>query len=270
MNQRVITGALLVIGLILVLWLGGTVFSVAICLAFVLAVREELQALEHAGYKPVHWVSYAYLLLSAPMAMVYSYVGIMPILTLCAFCGLIQVMRRPNPDLTDVMVTALPMLTVVTPAICIMGLATVEPRSLQLYFIVLLFALSSLGDIFAYEVGSRIGGKKLCPKISPKKTISGSIGGLVGSIFSAVLVGWIFQTLSPNVVFPPLWANLLVGLCGGVAGQTGDLFASLVKRHCGVKDFGNLLPGHGGALDRLDSIIFTAIVVYCYQVIFMM
>ena len=60
---------------------------------------------------------------------------------------------------------------------------------------------------------------------------------------------------------------MLIGLVGGIAGQVGDLFASLIKRHCGIKDFGSLFPGHGGMLDRMDSILFTSVVVYCFWMI---
>ena len=63
---------------------------------------------------------------------------------------------------------------------------------------------------------------------------------------------------------PPLWHFPILGLLGGVAGQMGDLFASLVKRHCGIKDFSNMLPGHGGMMDRLDSVYWTAIIIYVY------
>ena len=85
----------------------------------------------------------------------------------------------------------------------------------------------------------------------------------------AWLVGDVFARVLPTQAFPPMWANILVGVVGGVAGQMGDLFASMVKRHCGIKDFGTLFPGHGGMLDRMDSILFTAIIVYSYRVIVM-
>ena len=64
--------------------------------------------------------------------------------------------------------------------------------------------------------------------------------------------------------FPPFWADMAVGLIAGLAGQLGDLFASMVKRHCRIKDFSHIFPGHGGMLDRMDSIVFAMIVIYCY------
>ncbi len=98
--------------------------------------------------------------------------------------------------------------------------------------------------------------------------MAGSIGGLVGSIVCAVVAGRIFAACFPgDTSLPPVWGDMLCGLFGGLAGQMGDLFASMVKRHCKVKDFGHIFPGHGGMMDRLDSIVFTAIIVYSYRVI---
>ena len=267
MIQRTITGVLLIAGLAVLLYFGGWVFVTAAGLIFSFAIYEELNALTAGGHQPVRWVSYATLIISAPVVMMYSYVAIMPILTLFSFCALLQIMRRDQPDLVDVMVSVLPMLSLVLPGMCIFALAATEPRSVQLFLLVMLFAIAVAGDTFAYYVGSRIGGPKLCPNISPKKTLSGAVGGLMGSMLFAVITGAIFSAAVPAIIFPPLWANLLVGVFGGLAGQVGDLFASMVKRHCNIKDFSDLLPGHGGIMDRLDSLIFTAIVIYFYRIV---
>ena len=108
-----------------------------------------------------------------------------------------------------------------------------------------------------------------CPPVSPNKTISGAIGGLVGSLVASLLVGLIawWLAVASRAVLPEWWHYVLLGLVGGVAGQLGDLFASLIKRHCGIKDFSNLFPGHGGMLDRMDSIIFMAVVMFCYRLL---
>ena len=100
---------------------------------------------------------------------------------------------------------------------------------------------------------------KLCPKISPKKTIEGSIGGILGAILLCGLFGWIFVR--------PLFIHcLILGAMGGVITQFGDLTASIFKRHMGIKDYGKLIPGHGGIMDRFDSILFAAPMVYYYIV----
>jgi len=120
------------------------------------------------------------------------------------------------------------------------------------------FAMVFMGDTGAYFSGKAIGGPKLYPLISPKKTVAGGLGGLVasmagGAIFAAVLV--------PAV---PWWQGVLVGMTCGLFGQIGDFAESLLKRAGGRKDSGNLLPGHGGLLDRVDGLLFAGTVVFAW------
>ena len=253
MIQRCITGAVLVALLAGVLFVGSWLFALAAFLCLSLALYEELTALSRGGHYPVWWTSFAGLAISVPLMMFYSSLVIIPILALLSFIVLLVVMRRENPDLVDICMSELPMLTVVLPGMCLFGILDTEPRSLQALLLVLVFAIAVGGDTFAYFVGSAIGGPKLCPHISPNKTVVGAR---------------IFTLCFPDFSgFPPIWADMLCGLFGGIAGQMGDLFASMVKRHCKIKDFGHIFPGHGGMLDRLDSIVFTAIIVYSYRVI---
>ena len=269
MTQRIITGALLVIALAAVLFLGGWYFAAAALVAVILCIYEELRALRQHGHHPVGWTSYVALVISVPLMMYYSSVVIIPTLTIVSFCVLLVIMRRDEPTLTDVMVSLLPMLTLVLPGMCLFGILDVPLRRMQAMLLTMVFAIAVGGDTFALFVGTWIGGKKLCPKISPHKTVAGAIGGLAGSVLLAWLTGHIFATVLPTQAFPPAWGNILVGVIGGVAAQMGDLFASMVKRHCNIKDFGTLFPGHGGMLDRMDSILFAAIIVYSYRVIVM-
>lgn len=111
-------------------------------------------------------------------------------------------------------------------------------------------------DIFAYFGGYFFGKNKLCPKISPKKTREGSVCGTLGSVVFSMLFGWFFMDHSL------LWVCFLIGLLGGIVSQLGDLTASIFKRKMGIKDYGTLIPGHGGILDRFDSVLFTAPMVY--------
>ena len=105
-------------------------------------------------------------------------------------------------------------------------------------------------DAFAYFVGSAIGSHKLAPRISPNKSVEGFVGGLVGSVLVWVLLGIFVLTSLPLPVVA------LFGLVVGVVGVVGDLFESRLKRGAGVKDSGNVIPGHGGLLDRSDSMLF--------------
>lgn len=268
MVQRTITGTILVSLLCIVLYVGGWLYALTAFVCLTLALSEELTAISRGGHHPVWWTSFAGLVISVPLMMQYSSLVIIPILSLLSFCVLFAVMRRDDPDLVDIMVSILPMLTLVLPGMCLFGILDTEPRSLQALLMVLVCVIAIGGDTFAYFVGSAVGGPKLCPHISPNKTVAGAIGGLLGSILCAILAGRVFTWCFPGFAgFPPVWADALCGLFGGMAGQMGDLFASMVKRHCKVKDFGHIFPGHGGMLDRLDSIVFTAIIVYCYRAI---
>ncbi len=123
--------------------------------------------------------------------------------------------------------------------------------------------ISAFGcDTGAYFTGYFVGKKKLCPALSPKKTIEGAIGGTIISVLLCLLYGaWI------NKYHPVADANILllcglVGFVGSIFSQVGDLAASSIKRQVGIKDYGNLMPGHGGVLDRFDSVIMTAPVLY--------
>ena len=117
-------------------------------------------------------------------------------------------------------------------------------------------------DTFAYFIGKTWGRHKLAPDISPKKTVEGAIGGLVGAAVISVLAVWLFG-LPVNYGIA-----VVLGILISIFGQVGDLFESLFKRNMGVKDSGNSLPGHGGFLDRIDSIVFTGVFVYYYVVLF--
>jgi phosphatidate cytidylyltransferase len=127
-------------------------------------------------------------------------------------------------------------------------------------WIFLLCAVVFAGDTAALYAGTLWGRHKLCPSISPGKTVEGALGGLVANL----LVG-----IAGKILFLPgvEWATcLLFSIGAGLAGQVGDLFESELKRVAGIKDSGNLLPGHGGVLDRIDALLFAAPVAYAVRV----
>lgn len=126
------------------------------------------------------------------------------------------------------------------------------------YIYLLIFIGAWLTDTFAYFTGRLFGKHKLAPDISPKKTIEGSIGGTVfcsiGFVVMGAIVGAIAPETSPNYLYLAISGLIIAGIS-----QAGDLIMSAIKRHYGVKDFGNILPGHGGMLDRMDSILSVSI-----------
>lgn len=123
--------------------------------------------------------------------------------------------------------------------------------------IIMVLLITKLGDIGAYLIGTRFGKTPLIPRISPKKSVEGAVGGLIFSILGA-LASKVFLDLSYLHV-------ICIGIFFGVLGQLGDLSESLMKRDCQVKDSGNIFPGMGGVLDLMDSFIFTAPVFYFYM-----
>lgn len=137
--------------------------------------------------------------------------------------------------------------------------------------VIVLFGLGYgwLGDSMAYTFGKAFGKKKLCPKISPNKTILGAVCGVTITTIVSVILFFIYSTYCSNEsifygknTLGNLMVMVVVGLVGSVIGVVGDLALSYVKREAGVKDFSNIMPGHGGALDRMDNIFFTSAYTY--------
>lgn len=133
----------------------------------------------------------------------------------------------------------------------------------SLYLILLGFGFAWGGDSAAYLVGVRFGKHKLAPRVSPNKTIEGAIGALFGSMLLGCLFTWIYSMLLPMIegetaamIGPSSYLTVCgVGLVASVLGMMGDLFTSAIKRQCGIKDYGSIFPGHGGILDRFDSVL---------------
>lgn len=267
MAQRLITASFMVIFGILVLYFGGTVFAAGAILCFIFALREEYHALSVAGHRPISWPTWIAMIICVPMAAIIKRPVFAPILMVTCLLTIALVIFRNDPHLEDGLMSLVPLFSVLLPGLCIVSLSLIEPLSLQRTLIGLLIVVPVFGDTFAYFVGRHFGGPKLCPAVSPNKTISGAIGGLTGSVAGAMLVCLIaFLICAPTThpLLPSWWECLLIGFFGGIASQLGDLFASLIKRHCNIKDFSNMFPGHGGMMDRLDSLLFMAIVIFVY------
>ena len=268
MRQRIITGALLILLLVVLLCLPGWCMGLAtlICIGF--ATWEEYHALTLAGHRPVSWPAWVVLVGSVPLTSVFGARLMVPMMAAALFLMSVQIIFREEPDLTDLSMSSLPILTVVLPGLSLVALSLTEQKAVEVVLLALVFAVPLFGDTMALFVGSAVGGKKLCPPVSPHKTVAGAIAGLAGSMTASMIVfglSAVFCNEATLARLPHWWTYLLLGLIGGIVGQIGDLFASLVKRHSGIKDFSNLFPGHGGMLDRLDSVLFMAVLVFCYR-----
>ena len=264
MKQRTVTGILLGLAALVLVWIGGTVLSVVVAAMICLGIYEEFHALTLAGHRPVSWPTWAGIAL---IVLTGGGKVMLPLLLVVCLLTMACVIFRKDPRLEDAAMSLLPLFTVLLPGMSIISLVHVWPRQLQWTLFALLVAVPCMGDICAMQIGSRVGGPKLCPAVSPNKTVSGAIGGLCGSVLASVIVGVAAGLLCQSEIramLPPWPACLLLGLIGGAVSQLGDLCFSLIKRHSGIKDFSHLFPGHGGMLDRLDSILFMAMVVFSY------
>lgn len=136
------------------------------------------------------------------------------------------------------------------------------------YLVWLIFLCSWGCDTCAYCVGMLIGKHKMAPILSPKKSIEGAIGGVIGAALLTILYGFIFQN-KMGTTSVEIWTMALICAVGAVISMIGDLTASAIKRNYEIKDYGTLIPGHGGIMDRFDSVIFTAPIIYYLALYFM-
>ncbi len=143
----------------------------------------------------------------------------------------------------------------------------IEPYYGMLILLLLIFLPAMFSDTFAYFFGMALGKRKLCPAISPKKTVVGCVAGIAGGVVAALIIWLVFD----NMIYinghylsamAPLASYMIAGAVLAGVSQLGDLSASYLKRALNIKDFGKLLPGHGGVVDRMDSIIFCIPVVF--------
>lgn len=134
---------------------------------------------------------------------------------------------------------------------------------------VLTVGVAWFSDGGAYFAGVFLGKHKLCPKVSPKKTVEGFIGGLIVGTLSAILIGYVYSFIYKAYDNPFNYAELaIMGFLGSLISVLGDLTFSQIKRACGIKDYGSIFPGHGGVLDRFDSVVFISPLMYLFALYF--
>jgi phosphatidate cytidylyltransferase len=243
---------------------------VLVCLLSIVAAYEMLAA-EGGPDMARHWTGLAGLMAVCTVLTVYwqderfaslslALLGRGAVLALLLALCVTSVIRYDKGKaitLADILVIALCGVVIPLALSSLVGLRLLEGGQ-ALVLVPLVAAFCS--DTMALFAGMLFGRRKLAPRVSPKKTIEGSVGGLLGGVAGMAIFRWIYQ-LCTHQGLPLLWC-LLIGLLGAAMGQLGDLFFSLIKRQYGIKDYGHLLPGHGGVLDRFDSVIFAAPVVW--------
>lgn len=267
MKTRLITAAIGIPFLIFVLYIRGWFAEVVIVLLTFIAMSECYRALRAGKYDVCTWGGYAGAALMWPLSRVMGVLD--PLLLVVGAMGLSMtgIILREKPSFPDASASMYPLFTCLLPMSMFMMMMNAAYGQVPgIALITMAFAIAYGGDGAAYFGGSRYGKHKLSPNISPKKTVEGAIFGLAGSVACAIILRWVFVYIF-GFVMPRIPATIALGLVGSLAGQIGDLSASLLKRCGGIKDYGNVFPGHGGVMDRFDSVIFALIVLYCYTLL---
>lgn len=264
MKKRVISGLVLTIILVIVYFVNlPIVDTLFVFLVSLLGIYEYNRALKQKGYGVVPLVGYIACL---PILLIgnvnLSSENILKIITvtipvLLIAMAIYVILANKKKNVVDIAITILSIIYI--PFLFSLLKQILLLNNGRIYILYVILGAFSC-DTFAYLVGVKFGKHKLSPNISPKKTIEGSIGGILGVIVTYILITVIankFFNFNMNII-----VSLISAIIVSIVGQFGDLFASLIKRYCGIKDFGSIMPGHGGVLDRLDSVLFVTPIVY--------
>ena len=271
--QRVLSAAVLLPLIVVLVWWSVWSVVAAVVVATVIGLIELYGAFAQGGYHPRVAVGISValgIILAATLQSFISIDLIMPVVTLAIIGSLVVELGYRSeagslPAWSLTLAGAFYLAWLFSQFILLRSLATpqlhisiftrlgIEAGAAWIYAVC---AITWIQDTAAYFVGRRLGRHKMAPVLSPKKTWEGAAGGMIGAIVAGVVC-------VPLLGLPitPLQGALL-GLVGGVVGPLGDLAESLIKRQVGLKDAGNLIPGHGGILDRADSLLFTGAVLY--------
>lgn len=254
-NSRYL-GAVIIAPTLVFIFLGGLPLKIFTLLLSIVGMYEFYKAVKKSDYRTIDIVGYFLLICYYIFNNNFNLLSLLIIFV--SFILLLMPIINEKYNFIGVSLTLLGFIYV---GVFFSFIYLVANKTNGNYYVWLIFMGSWVTDTFAYYAGRLFGKTKLCPKISPKKTIEGSIGGLLGS----TLVCGIFGIVISNYISVfPIYHFFIIGALCGIFSQFGDLVASSIKRFVDIKDYGNLIPGHGGILDRFDSILFSGIIVFYY------
>lgn len=263
MKQRIISGTLCVVVLAVVLCFYNTlVLEAAICVLSAIAVFELLTANGFREHKP-----FLYAGVSVAALMPYlSRLNLQGVVIAAFLIAVVILMLKFHSKISfeKVCFLVVSVLGVSLSFLCILLLRNEFAKN-GLIYILIIFGGAWFADTGAYFTGRFLGKHKLSPVISPKKTIEGAIGGVISNILLIDLLAFVYTRIceSLDIIVKVNYIELsILAVFIALAGMGGDLIASVIKRQIGIKDYGKLIPGHGGIMDRFDSILFTAPTVY--------
>ncbi|WP_373598081.1 phosphatidate cytidylyltransferase [Paraclostridium bifermentans] len=247
-----IIAALALIPLLLFIIYGGLPLYIAEAIIGIIALDEFYKAFKSKNIQPISILGYLFAIYLSiknifNLQIEYTYIFVF----ILFLAGIIYILSNKK-NIIGFSITFIGMFYI--PIFLDYIVLTINDFKLGGIYVWLIFIISFMTDTFAYFSGYLFGKHKLIPSISPKKTIEGSIGGILGSTMCCMIFGYIFKLSIIHMI--------LVGSIGSIVAQFGDLFASAIKRYVGIKDYGKLIPGHGGILDRFDSVILVAPFVY--------
>ncbi len=265
MKQRIIFGAIgAVIAITAFLYANQSVIAIAAAILIFMAMYEFFKTLDFLDTKkPLVIISYIY---SACMIGICVYLKSMsnvylPFVISAAIISMFVLMVLRHKDILFVNVaTAFTGTTYLT--LFLMCIYFIRALPQGRIYIWIPFILAWLTDTFAYFVGVFFGKHKLIPSVSPKKTIEGSLGGIFGALLTIVI--YLFVCSKITGLEPRYISGIMLSLVCSVSSQFGDLAASCIKRENNAKDFGSIMPGHGGVMDRFDSVIYISPLVYWF------
>lgn len=242
-------GVLYLMPLLAAAIIGGPILKFAALIVVVLGANEFYKAFQYRDISAASWFGILMCVLAFYVAFFeISHHWIEVGLIVLFFASTLLILLGKH-TIVDIIITWFGALYVIIPILELVKLYEVELYGKQLSAMVLILAFST--DIFACAIGSKFGKHKLIPKVSPNKTIEGSVGAIVVTVIIAVIYS---IAIGFNV-----WVTIPIAIISSIVAQMGDLFASSIKRYCGIKDFSNLIPGHGGILDRFDSVLFVSL-----------
>ncbi len=253
--------AIVLVGVILTsYWFDKVIFSVFLCIVIALAVMEVRKALGERIPRQFNLLIFLFAGCFGIPYFILGFTGVVLFTLLMFICGCaIAVFNNFEAGVLQHFAFLL-----LYPALALSSMFFINRSYLNIVGLALVFLVSVCTDMFAYFVGVLCGKNKLCPHISPKKTVEGAIGGVFGGLFGAgvtFLIFEVFHWIVPGLPLPlglKIFDYVAIGLFGAVCTQIGDLVASMVKRNCGIKDYSHLLGSHGGIMDRFDGIMFNA------------